>query len=333
MSKIENAENVRLFALNSNQPLARRLSEKLGLPLSDATITHFADGEISITINESVRGREVYVLQSVSQPVNTNLMELLIMVDALRRASAAKINVIMPYYGYARQDRKARSREPITAKLIANLLEMDQIDRLIAIDFHAPQLQGFFDIPVDHLQAAPILASYFAQSDLDLENTVIVAPDHAGVTLARRFAEFLGTPIAIIDNRNLEQQRGAKTTETPTSIIGDVANKTALVVDDIVDTGVRVANSAELLKSCGAKEVYGVATHAVLSKGAVERIQNSAVKNVVVTDTIDMPAEKRIDKLVRLSIADLLAGAVASIHNHESIHYLYNMPEVKPVED
>ena len=190
MSKIENAENVRLFALNSNQPLARRLSEKLGLPLSDATITHFADGEISITINESVRGREVYVLQSVSQPVNTNLMELLIMVDALRRASAAKINVIMPYYGYARQDRKARSREPITAKLIANLLEMDQIDRLIAIDFHAPQLQGFFDIPVDHLQAAPILASYFAQSDLDLENTVIVAPDHAGVTLARRFAEF-----------------------------------------------------------------------------------------------------------------------------------------------
>ena len=183
MSKIENAENVRLFALNSNQPLALRLSEKLGLPLSDATITHFADGEISITINESVRGREVYVLQSVSQPVNTNLMELLIMVDALRRASAAKINVIMPYYGYARQDRKARSREPITAKLIANLLEMDQIDRLIAIDFHAPQLQGFFDIPVDHLQAAPILASYFAQSDLDLENTVIVAPDHAGVTL------------------------------------------------------------------------------------------------------------------------------------------------------
>lgn len=255
------------------------------------------------------------------------------MVDALRRASAAKINVIMPYYGYARQDRKARSREPITAKLIANLLEMDQIDRLIAIDFHAPQLQGFFDIPVDHLQAAPILASYFAQSDLDLENTVIVAPDHAGVTLARRFAEFLGTPIAIIDNRNLEQQRGAKTTETPTSIIGNVANKTALVVDDIVDTGVRVANSAELLKSCGAKEVYGVATHAVLSKGAVERIQNSAVKNVVVTDTIDLPAEKRIDKLVRLSIADLLAGAVASIHNHESIHYLYNMPEVKPVED
>ena len=204
---------------------------------------------------------------------------------------------------------------------------------MIAIDFHAPQLQGFFDIPVDHLQAAPILASYFAQSDLDLENTVIVAPDHAGVTLARRFAEFLGTPIAIIDNRNLEQQRGAKTTETPTSIIGDVANKTALVVDDIVDTGVRVANSAELLKSCGAKEVYGVATHAVLSKGAVERIQNSAVKNMVVTDTIDLPAEKRIDKLVRLSIADLLAGAVASIHNHESIHYLYNMPEVKPVED
>lgn len=333
MNKIKNAENVRLFALNSNRPLAERLSKKLGIPLADASIAHFADGEISITINESVRGREVYVLQSVSQPVNTNLMELLIMVDALRRASAAKINVIMPYYGYARQDRKARSREPITAKLVANLLEMDQIDRLIVIDFHAPQLQGFFDIPVDHLQAAPILASYFAQSELDLSNTVIVAPDHAGVTLARRFAEFLNTSIAIIDNRNLDQYRGAKPAEMPTAIIGDVAGKTALVVDDIVDSGERVVGSAKLLQSQGAKEVYGVATHAVLSADAVKRIEESPIKKMIITDTIALPDEKRIDKLVRLSVAELLASAVASIHNHESIHYLYEMPNEKPVED
>ena len=185
MTQIKNADNVRLFSLNSNPKLAEQIAQHVGIPLSKASISHFADGEIKITIDESIRGCEVYVIQSVSDPVNTNLMELLIMVDALRRASAAKINVVMPYYGYARQDRKARSREPITAKLIANLLEMDQISRLVTIDLHAPQVQGFFDIPVDHLQATSLFTEYIEEQNLG-DDIVVVAPDHAGVNLADR---------------------------------------------------------------------------------------------------------------------------------------------------
>lgn len=325
MSELQNAADVRLFALNSNRPLAEKIAEKLGLPLSECTVSHFADGEISITINENVRGREVYVIQSTSDPVNDNLMELLIMVDALRRASAKKINVVLPYYGYARQDRKARSREPITAKLVANLLELDQIDRLIAVDLHAAQVQGFFDIPVDHLQAAPTLAKYFLDQKIE-DEIVIVSPDHAGMTMARRFAELLGddASVAIVDKRTEDTRQNPDLT-MPSMIIGDVKDKVAIIVDDIIDTGNRLTNSAELVAQKGAKEVYAVATHPVLSGDASERLQNSVLKEMVTTDTIVIPEAKQFDKLKQLSVAPLLAEAILRIHNHQSIHHLFKI--------
>ncbi|WP_323066906.1 ribose-phosphate diphosphokinase [Limosilactobacillus reuteri] len=322
MTQIKNADNVRLFSLNSNPKLAEQISQRVGIPLSKASISHFADGEIKITIDESIRGCEVYVIQSVSDPVNTNLMELLIMVDALRRASAAKINVVMPYYGYARQDRKARSREPITAKLIANLLEMDQISRLVTIDLHAPQVQGFFDIPVDHLQATSLFTKYIEEQNLG-DDIVVVAPDHAGVNLARKYAERIKASIAIIDNRN-DEVRERTEQEVPEYVIGDVKGKTAIIVDDIVDTGVRMNLSAQALKNFGAAKVYGIATHAVLSADAVNTLQNSPLEKMIVTDTIQLPKEKEFSKLVQLSVDDLLKEAIIRIHNNQSIDTLFN---------
>ncbi|MEE6682602.1 ribose-phosphate diphosphokinase [Limosilactobacillus reuteri] len=322
MTQIKNANNVRLFSLNSNPKLAEQIAQRVGIPLSKASISHFADGEIKITIDESIRGCEVYVIQSVSDPVNTNLMELLIMVDALRRASAAKINVVMPYYGYARQDRKARSREPITAKLIANLLEMDQISRLVTIDLHAPQVQGFFDIPVDHLQATSLFTKYIEEQNLG-DDIVVVAPDHAGVNLARKYAERIKASIAIIDNRN-DEVRERTEQEVPEYVIGDVKGKTAIIVDDIVDTGVRMNLSAQALKNFGAAKVYGIATHAVLSADAVNTLQNSPLEKMIVTDTIQLPKEKEFSKLVQLSVDDLLKEAIVRIHNNQSIDTLFN---------
>ena len=322
MTQIKNADNVRLFSLNSNPKLAEQIAQRVGIPLSKASISHFADGEIKITIDESIRGCEVYVVQSVSDPVNTNLMELLIMVDALRRASAAKINVVMPYYGYARQDRKARSREPITAKLIANLLEIDQISRLVTIDLHAPQVQGFFDIPVDHLQATSLFTKYIEEQNLG-DDIVVVAPDHAGVNLARKYAERIKASIAIIDNRN-DEVRERTEQEVPEYVIGDVKGKTAIIVDDIVDTGVRMNLSAQALKNFGAAKVYGIATHAVLSADAVNTLQNSPLEKMIVTDTIQLPKEKKFPKLVQLSVDDLLKEAIVRIHNNQSIDTLFN---------
>ncbi len=322
MTQIKNADNVRLFSLNSNPKLAEQIAQRVGIPLSKASISHFADGEIKITIDESIRGCEVYVIQSVSDPVNTNLMELLIMVDALRRASAAKINVVMPYYGYARQDRKARSRETITAKLIANLLEMDQISRLVTIDLHAPQVQGFFDIPVDHLQATSLFTKYIEEQNLG-DDIVVVAPDHAGVNLARKYAERIKASIAIIDNRN-DEVRERTEQEVPEYVIGDVKGKTAIIVDDIVDTGVRMNLSAQALKNFCAAKVYGIATHAVLSADAVNTLQNSPLEKMIVTDTIQLPKEKEFPKLVQLSVDDLLKEAIVRIHNNQSIDTLFN---------
>ncbi|MEY8441926.1 ribose-phosphate pyrophosphokinase [Lactobacillaceae bacterium 24-114] len=321
MSEIKNAEKVRLFALNSNKPLAQEVADKIGLPLSKASISHFADGEIKVTIDESVRGCETYIIQSVSAPVNTNLMELLIMVDALRRASAAKINVVMPYYGYARQDRKARSREPITAKLIANLLEMDQIDRLVTIDLHAAQVQGFFDIPVDHLRATQLFAKYVQNKNLG-DDVVVVSPDHAGVSLARRFAESIKAPIAIVDNRN-DEVRERKNQEVPEYVIGDVKDKVAIIVDDIVDTGTRMNLSAQTLQQFGAKRIFGMATHAVLSGNAPQTLENSPLEEMWVTDTIFLPEEKKFPKLHQLTVSDLLKDAITRIHNEQSIRDLF----------
>ncbi|WP_251546998.1 ribose-phosphate diphosphokinase [Limosilactobacillus caecicola] len=323
MTEIKNAQDVKLFALNSNQPLAKKISAKIGIPLSDCTISHFADGEISVEINESVRGQEVYVIQSVSDPVNTNLMELLIMIDALRRASAKVINVVMPYYGYARQDRKARSREPITAKLVANLLQDARVDRLITVDLHAPQVQGFFDIPVDHLRAAMTFVDYLNAHDLN-HDVVIVAPDHAGVSLVRRFAEHLGgVPIAIVDKRD-NSNREHRHEAAPEFLIGDVTGKTAIIVDDIVDTGTRIANSAELLKKKGAKAIYGVATHPVLSNGAVEKIEHSPIEKMLVSDSIVIPDRKKSPKIIELSLSTLIKEAIARVHNQQSLRTLFH---------
>ncbi|KRM12539.1 ribose-phosphate pyrophosphokinase [Paucilactobacillus suebicus DSM 5007 = KCTC 3549] len=321
MAGIKNASHVKLFSLNSNRPLAESVAKEVGIPLSDASIKQFADGEIQITINESVRGCEVYVIQSISDPVNTNIMELLIMVDALRRASANTINVIIPYYGYARQDRKARSREPITAKLIASLLETDQVDRAITLDLHAAQVQGFFDIPVDHLLAAPLLANYFYNQKLT-DNIVVVAPDHAGVTRARKFAEILKAPIAIIDNRSPEEIE-RKTESVPKYVIGDVQDKIAILIDDIVDTGVRMAVSATALKNFGASEVYACATHGVFSRNAMDKVNEAPIKKIIVTDSIDIPEDKKGPKLVELSVASLLGQAIVRIHNNEPVDSLF----------
>lgn len=323
MTEIQNAQNVKLFALNSNKPLAEKVSKEIGIPLSKCTVSHFADGEISVVVDESVRGKEVYVLQSVSDPVNTNLMELLIMVDALRRASAQTINVVMPYYGYARQDRKARSREPITAKLVADLLEDDKVDRLITIDLHAPQVQGFFDIPVDHLRAALTFEHYLTAHHLD-ENAVVVAPDHAGVSLARLFAEHLdGAPIAIVDKRDSSPRANPKS-PIPEFLIGDVKGKTAIIVDDIVDTGYRIYNSARLLQRQGADKIYAVATHPVLSKGAVQRINDAPIEKMLVTDSIVIPPEKQSPKIVELTVSNLIKEAIARVHNHQSLQTLFH---------
>ncbi|CAH0416276.1 ribose-phosphate pyrophosphokinase [Periweissella fabaria] len=310
-------KQVKLFALNSNLPLAHKIAEELDLSISEAEVNHFADGEIQIQIGESVRGAEVYVIQSVADPVNTSLMELMIMVDALRRASAATINVVMPYYGYARQDRKARSREPITAKLIASLLEMNGIDRLITIDLHADQVQGFFNIPIDHLIGAPLLANYFFSRKLVDDDLVVVSPSHSGVSRARKFAELLKAPIAIIDNRD-----DANNEAGPSSIIGDVAGKRAIIVDDIIDTGVSMSTSSQALAFAGAKEVYGVATHAVLSADSVDILRNAPIKELITTDTINVPDNKQFSKLTQLSVGPLFALAIERIHNNEPIEDL-----------
>ncbi|MBM7543574.1 ribose-phosphate pyrophosphokinase [Weissella beninensis] len=320
-------KNIKLFALNSNLPLAQKIADELSLTISEAEVKHFADGEIQISIGESVRGAEIYVIQAVADPVNTSLMELMIMVDALRRASAAKINVVMPYYGYARQDRKARSREPITAKLIASMLEMNGVDRVITIDLHADQVQGFFDIPIDHLLGAPLLANYFFTRHLVGEDVVVVSPSHSGVSRARKFAELLKAPIAIIDNRDNE-----KDTAGPSEIIGEVANKRAIIVDDIIDTGLSMSASAQALHFAGATEIYGVATHAVLSGDAVTILKEAPIKEYVTTDSINLAVAKQFPRLTQLSIGPLLAAAIERIHKNEAIEDLLKSPDNMDVQ-
>ncbi|MFC6171484.1 ribose-phosphate diphosphokinase [Loigolactobacillus jiayinensis] len=308
---------LRLIALNANRPLADKIAAATGVKLAKTSVKQFSDGEIQINLEESIRGDEVFVIQSISDPINQNLMELMIMIDALRRASAKFINVVIPYYGYSRQDRKARAREPITAKLIANLLQMDGATRVIALDLHAAQLQGFFDIPVDHLQAAPLLANYFKACGLT--DVVVVSPDHSSVARARQMATLLGgTPIAIIDRRQ------STTTGENLSIIGDVAGKKAIVVDDMIDTGHRVISSAEALKRAGATNVYAVGTHAVFSDNATAKLQASPVERVVVTDSIALPPEKQFAKLAVVSVGELIGQAINLIHADQPIDELFH---------
>ncbi|KGL67526.1 ribose-phosphate pyrophosphokinase [Limosilactobacillus mucosae] len=309
---------LKIFALNSNRPLAQKIADEVGVELGKLSVDRFSDGEIQINIEESVRGDNVYVIQSTSAPVNDNLMELMIMIDALRRASANTINVVLPYYGYARQDRKARSREPITAKLVANMLQNSGVTRIVALDLHAAQIQGFFDIPVDHLMGAPLLADYFINEGVSA-NAVVVSPDHGGVTRARALAEFLKAPIAIIDKR-----RPRPNVAKIMNIIGDVKGKKCIMIDDMIDTAGTISKGAQALMDAGAEEVYASATHAVLSGPAIERLDNSPLKQVVVTDSIQLPDEKQIDKIVQVSVAPLIGAAIKRINENRPVSPLFN---------
>ncbi|MDO4903755.1 MAG: ribose-phosphate diphosphokinase [Limosilactobacillus sp.] len=317
MTQSNSDSNLKLFALNSNKPLAEKIAKHMGIELGKLAVDRFSDGEIQINIEESVRGDNVYVLQSTSAPVNDNLMELLIMVDALRRASANTINVVIPYYGYARQDRKARSREPITAKLVANMLQNSGVDRVIALDLHAAQIQGFFNIPVDHLMGAPLLAEYFINEGV-ADNAVVISPDHGGVTRARALAEFLKSPIAIIDKR-----RPKANVAQVMNIIGDVKGKTCIMIDDMIDTAGTITLGSKALMEAGAKEVYASCTHAVLSGPAIERLSSSPLKEVVVTDSIQLPEEKQIDMIHQVSVAPLMADAIVRINENRPVSPLF----------
>lgn len=311
-------KDIKIFAGNSNRKLAEEIGEKIGLPVGAAQVGKFSDGETAINISEVVRGSDVFIIQSTSSPVNDNLVELLIMIDALKRASAGRITAVMPYFGYARQDRKARARDPISAKLVANLITVAGADRILTMDLHAPQLQGFFDIPVDHLVGVPILARYLKETFEGRDDVVVVSPDVGSVTRSRMFAEWLDAPMAIIDKRRPK----ANVCEIM-NIIGDVKNKRAILVDDLIDTGGTIVNAAKALKEMGASEVYACCTHAVLSGPAIERISNSEIKELVALNTIDLPKEKRINKVKVLSVAEIFAEAIERIYGDISISTLF----------
>lgn len=309
-------KNFKMFALNSNRKLAREMAQLLGCELGRCSVSRFSDGEIQINIEESVRGSEVFLVQSTSQPGNEYIMELLIMIDALKRASARIINVVIPYYGYARQDRKARAREPITAKLIANLLETAGATRILTMDLHAPQIQGFFDIPVDQLLGVPILSKYFENKGL--EDIVIVAPDNGGVTRARKMASRLNAPIAFIDKR-----RPQHNVAEIMNIVGEIKGKNAIIIDDLIDTAGTITLAANALVEKGAKAVYACCTHPVLSGPAISRIESSFITELVITNTIELPEEKKINKITTLSVGPLLVEAIDRIHNEKAVSPLF----------
>ena len=309
-------KKVKLFSLSANVELAEEIAESVGIPLSSCDILHFADGEINVQINETVRGHNVFVIQPTSAPVNDHLMELLIMCDALKRASAKTINLVIPYYGYSRQDRKSRSRQPISAKLVADLLQVAGADRVICMDIHAAQIQGFFDIPVDNFMGLPGLANYFI--DKKLTDVVVVSPDHGGTTRAREFAKVLDTTIAIIDKRRPEPNKAEVM-----NIIGNVAGKTCILVDDMCDTAGTLTIGAKALMDAGAKEVYAACTHGVLSGEAISRIANSCLKEMVITNTIRLDESKRIDKINVLSVGTLLGHGILRILSDEPLSGLF----------
>ncbi|WIV13037.1 ribose-phosphate pyrophosphokinase [Proteiniborus sp. MB09-C3] len=309
--------DLKIFTGNANKELAERICTELGETLGNSEVGVFSDGEISVNIGETVRGYDVFVIQPTCPPVNESLMELLIMIDALKRASAGRINAVVPYYGYARQDRKAKARDPITAKLVADLLEVSGPDRIITMDLHAAQIQGYFDIPVDHLLGGPILAQYCKKNLVG--DTVIVSPDVGGVQRARNFASILDLPIAIIEKR-----RPKANVSEVMNVIGDIEGKDAIIVDDIIDTAGSMTKAASVLKDFGAKRVFACCTHAVLSGPAIERIQNSVIEKLVVTDTIPLTEEKKIDKIEVVSVASIIAEAIRRIYRNESVSRIFD---------
>lgn len=306
----------KIFTANSHPDLAEEISSIIGKPLGEAKVSKFSDGEISVNLGESVRGCDCFIIQSTCNPVNDNLMELLIMIDAMKRASAGRISAVMPYYGYARQDRKAKARDPITAKLVADMLVAAGADRVLTMDLHAAQIQGYFDIPVDHLVGLPLLGNYFSKEDPS--DLVIVSPDHGSVSRARNMAEPLGCPIAIVDKRRPEPNKSEIM-----NIIGDIKGKNCILVDDMIDTAGTITNAANALKDLGARSVRACATHAVLSGPAVERISKSAIEELVLLNTMPIPEEKMLPNMKIISVGPLFAEAITRIHTNESISKLF----------
>ena len=307
---------IKIISGNSNIELANKIANIVGIPLSKAEVTTFSDGEIAVNIQESVRGADVFIIQSTCEPVNNHLMEMLILIDACKRASAGRITAVMPYYGYARQDRKAKARDPITAKLVANIIEAVGVDRVLTMDLHANQIQGYFDIPVDHLVGGPILVKHFEK--MNIQDLVIVSPDHGSVARARKFAEYLDAPIAIVDKRRPKDNESEVM-----NIIGDVDGKNLIILDDMIDTAGTLCNAADGLKAYGAKDIYACCTHPVLSGPAIERIQNSSIKEVIVLDTIPLSERKKIDKITVLSTDEIFASAITKIFDGDSVSVLF----------
>ena len=300
--------NLRLFTCNSHPELAQEIAEHMGVELGKSTVTKFSDGEISVSIWESVRGKDCFIIQSTCEPVNDNIMELLIMTDALKRASCNSVTAVIPYYGYARQDRKAKARDPITSKLVANMITAAGIDRVITMDLHASQEQGFFDIPVDHMLGQPMLTDYFKLKDLD--DMVIVSPDHGSVSRARNMAKPFNVPIAIIDKRRPEPNKS------------EIMN--CIILDDMIDTAGTICNAAKALADLGAKSVYACATHAVLSGPAIERIEASPIKEMVLLNTIPIPEEKRLKKITVLSAGHIFAETISRVYSNKAISVMFN---------
>ena len=291
---------ITVFSLSSSKKLAQDIASILGTKVGDCKVHHFADGEILCEIGESVRGKDVFIVQSTSNPVTENLMEILVLTDALKRASAREITAVIPYFGYARQDRKAKPRQPITSKLVADLLTTAGVNRVVTVDLHAAQIQGFFDIPVDEMQALPLLIKYFRKKKV--QDLCVVSPDHGGATRARKMSEAFDCPIAIIDAEVM-------------GIIGNVEGKNCILIDDMIDTAGTITAGVDMLKQKGAKDVYIACTHGVLSGPAVERLSTCAAKEVVITNTIEIPQDKKFDKLVSVSVAGLLAHTIENIEN------------------
>ena len=309
-------KDLKIFTGNANPVLAQEIADYLGIELGQSSVKTFSDGEINVSVDESVRGCDVFIIQPTCTPVNNSIMELLIMIDAVRRASARRVTAVIPYYGYALQDRKSRGREPITAKLVANLITKAGARRVLAMDLHAGQIQGFFDIPVDHLVGVPILADYYIKKNL--EDVVVVSPDMGGVTRARNLAERIGAPLAIIDKR-----RPMPNVSEVMNIIGDIKDKNVIMTDDIIDTAGTITNGAQALMDRGAKAVYACCTHPVLSGPAIERLEASPIKELVATNTIPL-GDKTCSKLQVLSVAPLVGEAILRIHQDASVSKLFN---------
>lgn len=306
----------KVFTGNANPALAQEIAKIMGKPLGNCEVKTFSDGEIAVNLGETVRGMDCYIVQPTCNPVNNNLMEVLIMIDAMKRASAGRINAVIPYYGYARQDRKAKARDPITSKLVADMLVAAGADRVVTMDLHAAQIQGYFNIPVDHLLGMPIIAKYFMEQKL--EDLVIVSPDHGSVTRARNLAHYLNCPIAIIDKRRPEPNKSEIM-----NIIGNIENKNCIIIDDMIDTAGTITNAANAIKELGAKSVRAAATHAILSGPAVERLSSSAIEETVFLNTVPIPEEKMDKSFKVISVAPIFAEAMLRIHTNDSVSKLF----------